>query len=203
MDDNATMPTTIEMLAIGASAGGVEAISVLLEALPPDFSAPVAIVLHIPPNRASLLPEVFARHCALPVKEVEDKESMQAGVVYVAAPDYHMLVEPSRRFSLSCDEPINFSRPSIDLMFESAALAYRESLLAIVLTGASADGAAGLKTVRKMGGQAWVQDPGQARANTMPLAALEHSGADCVLSLEQMAGKLAALSSRTRSKRSI
>jgi two-component system chemotaxis response regulator CheB len=184
----------IEMLVIGASAGGVEAVGTLLEALPAGFAAPVAIVLHVPANRPSLLPEIFSRRTMLRVKEVEDKEPAIAGTVYIAAPDYHMLVEPSRLFSLSCDDPVHFSRPSIDILFESAALAYRDRLLGIVLTGASADGAAGLTTVRRQGGQAWVQDPDEAQARVMPLAAIAHSGTDQILSLHDMARRLASLS---------
>ncbi|HEV2610714.1 MAG TPA: chemotaxis protein CheB [Noviherbaspirillum sp.] len=183
-----------DMLVIGASAGGVEAIGVLLEALPDGFAAAVAIVLHVPANRPSLLVDIFSRRTRLQVKEVEDKEPAMTGTVYVAAPDYHMLVEPSRLFSLSCDEPVHFSRPSIDVLFESAALAYRDRLLAIVLTGASADGADGLATVCRHGGQAWVQDPDEAQARTMPLAAIARSGTDQVLSLQEMARRLSGVS---------
>lgn len=185
---------SFDMLVIGASAGGVEAIGALLEALPDDFAAAVAIVLHVPANRPSLLVDIFLRRTCLRVKEVEDKEPAMTGTVYTAAPDYHMLVEPSRLFSLSYDEPVHFSRPSIDVLFESAALAYRDRLLGIVLTGASADGAAGLETVCRHGGQAWVQDPDEAQARTMPLAAIARSGTDQVLSLQEMARRLAGVS---------
>jgi len=186
-------PPSIELLVIGASAGGVEAIGTLLEALPAEFAPAVAIVLHLPPKRNSLLPDIYSRRTSLRVKEVEDKEPILPGTVYVAAPDYHMLVEPSRMFSLSCDEAVHFSRPSIDVLFESAALAYRDRLLAVILTGASADGAVGLATVCHLGGQAWIQDPDEAQARTMPLAAIAHSGSDQVLSLQQMANRLSSL----------
>lgn len=183
----------IELVAIGASAGGVEALSMLLQALPADFPAALAIVLHIPPDRFSLLPQLYASRCALPVKEVEDKEMVQAGTVYFAAPDYHMLVEPDKSFALSQEEPVNFSRPSIDLMLDSAAAAYGERLLGIILTGGSPDGAEGLRAVREQGGRAWVQDPAGADASAMPAAAIERAGADRILGVAALAQCLAAL----------
>ncbi|OZI37718.1 chemotaxis protein CheB [Bordetella genomosp. 10] len=183
----------VELVAIGASAGGVEALSTLLGALPADFPAALAIVLHIPADRDSLLETLFTPRCALPVREVEDKAPIEPGTVYFAAPDYHMLVEPDRSFALSQDDAVNFSRPSIDLLFESAAIAYRERLLAIVLTGGSADGADGLQTVRQMGGRAWVQDPASADAPAMPSFAIERAGADLVAGPAALARSLAAL----------
>ncbi|CAM3800091.1 chemotaxis protein CheB [Bordetella sputigena] len=183
----------IELVAIGASAGGVDAIGTVLDALPADFPAAIAIVLHLPPDRNSLLPELFAARCVLPVKEVEDKEFIVPGVVYIAAPDYHMLVEPDRSFALSQDEAVNFSRPSIDLLLESAAIAYRERLLGIVLTGASPDGAAGLQRVRALGGQAWVQDPDNADSPAMPASAIAQAGADRIMDKATLARALAGL----------
>ncbi|HEU4853275.1 MAG TPA: chemotaxis protein CheB [Telluria sp.] len=185
-----TMPA---LIAIGASAGGIEAISVLLRALPAGFAIPLVVVVHLPPNRASLLPELFSRHCTLAVKEAEDKEPLRAGTVYVGPPDYHLLVEPGGLLSLSCDEPLNYSRPSLDMLFESAALAYKGALLAIQLTGASADGADGLKTVRQLGGTVWVQDPDEAQSSIMPLAAISQAGADRIERLAPMAEALAGL----------
>jgi two-component system chemotaxis response regulator CheB len=183
----------IELVAIGASAGGVEAIGILLGALPADFPAAIAVVLHVPPDRTSLLPDLFAARCALPVKEVEDKEFIRRGRVYIAAPDYHMLVEPDHSFALSQDDAVNFSRPSIDLLLESAAVAYRERLLGIVLTGGSADGAAGLKQVRGLGGQAWVQDPDSADARVMPASAIAQAGADRIMDIQALARALARM----------
>ena len=181
----------VQLVAIGASAGGVEALGLLLRALPADCRIAVAVVLHLAPDRASRLAQLYARHCALPVKEVEDKEPVLAGTVYLAAPDYHLQVEPDRTFSLSQDDAVHFSRPAIDVMLETAAYAYRAQMLGIVLTGASADGAAGLLRVRREGGLAWVQDPARAQAATMPAAALALAGADQVWSLDQIAAGLA------------
>lgn len=183
----------LAMIAIGASAGGIEAVGTLLRALPPGFPIPVTIVIHLPPNRPSLLPELFARYCALPVREAQDKEPVMPGTVYVAPPNYHLMVEPGGLLSLSCDEPVHFSRPALDMLFESAAMAYRDKLLAILLTGASADGAEGLATVRQLGGAAWVQDPGEAQASIMPLAGINRAGADKVLRLDGLAALLPGL----------
>jgi two-component system chemotaxis response regulator CheB len=178
---------------IGASAGGVEAISLLLAALPAQFGLAVLIVIHLPATNDNLLLSVLRPRCALPVVEGADKESIERGTVYLAPPGYHMLVEPDRTLALSLDAPVNYSRPSIDVLFESAAFAYRDRLIGIVLTGANADGADGLARIRAFGGQAWVQDPQTAAASAMPAAALERAGADRVLSLPDMATALVAV----------
>lgn len=186
-------PRHFDAIVIGASAGGVEAVCTLLAALPAGFRQAVIIVLHLLPTRRNTLPEVFARHSALPVREAEDKARIAGGTVYLAPPDYHLMVEPEYSFALSADEPQNFSRPSIDVLFESAAYAYRERLLGIILTGASSDGAAGLQAVRAMRGSAWVQDPEDASSPVMPGAALALAGADRVMPLAGMASALATL----------
>jgi two-component system chemotaxis response regulator CheB len=173
----------IEALAIGASAGGVQAVGALLESLPLDFGAAVLVVLHLPPGSRSALASVFGFRCKLPIAEAEDKESIAPGRVYIAPADYHLLVEPGRTLSLSGDPPVNYSRPSIDVLFESAALAYRDRLLGVILTGANGDGAEGLRMVRACGGLAWVQDPKSALADAMPAAAIAQAGADLILPL--------------------
>lgn len=182
-----------DAVVLGASAGGVDAVCTLLSALPGDFSPALVIVLHLPPGRPTALPQLFARYTTLPVKEAEDKEPLEGGKIYIAPPDYHLLIEPDKRFALSTDEPEHFSRPAIDVLFDAAAYAYRERLLAVVLTGASSDGAVGLQVVRALHGSAWVQDPADAISNTMPSAALALAGADRVLPLNAMAAALAAL----------
>ena len=182
-----------EAVAIGASTGGVEALIALLGALPRSFEPTLLIVMHIPATNEGLLVNVLGPHCLLPVREAEDKDPVQAGSVYVAPPGYHLLVEPARTLALSVDEPVNFCRPSVDVLFESAAYAYREKLLGIVLTGANDDGARGLKAVREAGGLAWVQDPDTALARAMPQCALQYAGADLILSLADLATELAAL----------
>jgi two-component system chemotaxis response regulator CheB len=197
----------IDAAVIGASAGGVEVLSLLLPRLPAACSASLFVVIHIPRERPSLLPELFAERCAICVKEAEDKEPVRAGTVYFAPPDYHLLIdrelrtEPSsgdpvathdRRpghdltVALSSDNPVHFSRPSIDVLFESAADAYGERLLGLILTGANEDGAAGLGAVRRARGRTVVQDPSSAAMPALPEAALRGGGADFLLSLEQL-----------------
>jgi len=180
-------------IAIGASAGGFEALARLLAALPPHCTAAVVVVLHRPADKGELLAPLLARRCVLPVKEAEDKEPVAGGTVYLAPPDYHLLVEPGPTLALSRAEPLNFSRPAIDLLFESAALAWRRHLLGIVLTGANHDGAAGLQQIRSCGGSAWVQDPDDAAVRFMPDAALAQAGADAVLTLAAMCARLPTL----------
>lgn len=188
----------IELVVVGTSAGGVEALGLLLRALPPHFALPVVIVIHLPPDRSTTLPPLFDKKCARPVKEAEDKEPLVGGTVYFAPSDYHLLVEPDRSLSLSRDEPLHFSRPSIDLLFESAALAYRAKLLGIILTGASKDGAEGLKQIRECGGLAWIQQPDEAVANAMPQAAISIAGFDQLLTTQEISEKLARLTCSTQ-----
>lgn len=197
MSDAAALPDAgvPQAVVIGASAGGVEAVGSLLGALHADCPLPIAVVLHVPPQRSTMLPAVLGARCALPVKEAEDKEYFMPGTVYVAPPGYHLLLEPGRSLALSVDEAVNFSRPSIDVLFESAAYAFRASLLGIILTGANHDGAAGLAMIRAQGGLAWVQDPVSALMPAMPEAAIRHAGADLILPLDLLAarfGRLAA-----------
>jgi two-component system, chemotaxis family, protein-glutamate methylesterase/glutaminase len=188
-----TQLPTIQAVAIGASAGGVEALGVLLQQLPEGFLPSVLVVLHLPPDRPSLLPELLQARCRLPVCEALDKEQMRPGRVYLAPPDYHLLVEKEGTLALSHDAPVAFSRPSIDVLFESAAEALGPALLGVVLTGANADGAEGLKAIREAGGRAWVQSPADAQADAMPTAALERAGADLVLPLADLAERLTHL----------
>ena len=183
----------IDAVVVGASAGGVEAVGTLLSALPHDFTPAVIVVMHVPATGESLLVSVLAPRCALSVREASDKEAICGGAVYVAPPGYHLLVEPDRSFALSIDGPVNYSRPSIDVLFESAAYAYRERLLGIVLTGANADGAEGLARIRAFGGLAWVQDPETAYASLMPSSAMARAGADGIFSLHDMAAELSAV----------
>lgn len=172
---------------IGASAGALEALSSILPVLPRDFAPPVLVVVHVPPDRRSVLSELFAAKCRLAVKEAEDKEPICRGTVYFAPPDYHLLVETDKSIALSSDEAVMFSRPSIDVLFETAAEAYGSDLTAIVLTGANSDGSLGLKAVVEAGGTALIQDPETAFASAMPQAAIEACKTGRVMSLEQIA----------------
>ena len=176
----------IDAVAIGASAGGVEVLSVLLSALPASCRASFFIVVHIPRERPSLLADVFGAKCALPVREAEDKEPVQPGTVYFAPPDYHLLLDRGPVLALSSDEPVHFSRPSIDVLFDSAADIYGERLLGLILTGANQDGAEGLAAVGRAGGRTVVQEPSGAAVPFLPEAALQEGPVEFVLSLAQL-----------------
>lgn len=183
----------VRAIVIGASAGGVEAIGTLLPALPARLQAPVFIVLHLPRERPSLLATVFQAKCALPVKEASDKEPVVAGTVYVAPPDYHLLIDAGPLTALSADDPVHYSRPAIDVLFESAADVYRTGLLGVVLTGGNQDGAAGLAAVIAAGGLGVVQRPDSAQVTYMPAAALQRNPSSRALTLGEIAGLFAVL----------
>ena len=178
--------TPPEAIAIGASAGALEALSVILPALPAAFDLPVFVVVHVPPDKNSILAELFDAKCDIKVQEAEDKEPIAGGTVYFATADYHLLVETDKTLSLSNDEPVLYSRPSIDVMFESAADAYGPGLIAVVLTGANQDGAQGLAAVVRAGGVAIVQTPEGAYAAAMPEAAIAAAPSARVLSLKEI-----------------
>ena len=188
----------IRAVAIGASAGGVEALSELLPALPADARAPLLVVLHLPRDRPSLLVEVFSHKCKLEVREPDDKEPVLPGTVYFAPPNYHLLVEAGPRLALSDDDLVNHSRPSIDVLFDSAAEVYREHLLGIILSGANEDGAAGLAAIHDAGGLTVVQEPAIALSPVMILSALELRPVDLVLDLEGIAELLRGVCSNER-----
>jgi two-component system chemotaxis response regulator CheB len=181
----------LRAIVIGASAGGIEAVTVLLAALPRPLSVPVLIVLHIAAGSRTEWHMVFHGSTA-PVLEAEDKDLAEPGSVYVAPPDYHLLVDDHRRLSLSADERVNLARPSIDVLFESAAWSFGSEVLGIVLSGANADGAAGLAAIRRRGGGCWVQTPETAAAVAMPRAARDAVPDAQVRSLAEMADALRA-----------
>lgn len=182
-----------EAIAIGSSAGAVDALLHILPLLPPDFSLPVFIVVHLIPDKESIMADIFQHRCQLNVKEAEDKETIVPGTIYFAPPDYHLLVEKDETLSLSSEEPVLHSRPSIDVLFETAADAYHESLIGIILTGASSDGARGLKAVCAAGGKAIVQDPATAYTAVMPAAALEVCPAAEKMTLDEITRYLTAV----------
>ncbi len=177
-------------LVIGSSAGGPAALHDLLPRLAPDFAGPVIIVSHVARDAGDLLAQGLSRVSALPVRMAVEREAVEAGVVHVAPANYHLLIEPSRRFALSVDERVCFSRPSIDVLFASAAMAYQHELVAVVLSGANSDGAEGLLTIRQLGGKALVQDPSEAMVGTMPLAAMERAGADLCAPVAELASRI-------------
>lgn len=180
------MPVPAQAVVIGASAGALEALSAILPELPGTFGLPILVVVHIPPDRRSVLAELFEAKCRLPVREAEDKEPILGGTIYFAPPDYHLLVEADKCLALSSDEPVLFSRPSIDVLFESAADAYGPALIAIILTGANQDGSMGLRAIVEAGGTALVQSPQSALAAAMPEAAIQACPEAQVMTLDQI-----------------
>jgi len=175
---------TYELVCIGASWGGLEALSKVLDDIPDEVRQPIAIAQHRhPDSSAGALPELLGLHIRRPVLDVDDKTPIEPRHVYVAPPDYHLLVEPGA-FALSVDERVHHARPSIDVLFESAADAYGERVIGVILTGANEDGAAGLARIKERGGVAIVQDPADAARRTMPDAAIAATVADAVLPLD-------------------
>ncbi|MCG8296385.1 MULTISPECIES: chemotaxis protein CheB [Pseudomonas] len=183
----------VRAVVIGASAGGVTALFSVLGALPDSFAIPVLCVLHLPDDRHSQLAEVLQRRLRRPVREAVDKAIIEAGFIYVAGPGYHLSVERDFTLSLSQEEPVHFSRPAIDYLFESAADAYGPGLLGVLLTGANEDGARGLLRIRQSGGRTVVQDPRDAQVALMPEAALALQQPDHILSLSGIGQLLATL----------
>lgn len=184
--------TRIELVAIGASWGGLTAIKHVLEPLPAGFAAAVVIAQHRSAGADGRLAELLAAHCALTVAEAEDKQTLDPGIVLLAPPDYHLLVEPGS-VALSVDERVHYSRPSIDVLLQSAADAYGDRAAAVVLTGANADGAKGLARIAARGGTAIVQDPETAVRREMPEAALAATPAAHVLELDRIGSLLVDL----------
>jgi two-component system, chemotaxis family, protein-glutamate methylesterase/glutaminase len=178
--------TQYELVAIGASWGGMQAISSLLEGLREHGELVIAIAQHRHPDSGRQLREAFQARTPLRVRDAEDKDVLEPGNVYLAPPDYHLLVERGGTLALSTDERVNFARPSIDVLFESAADAYGERCIGIVLTGANQDGAAGLRRIKDLGGVAIVQDPGDAERPEMPAAAIAATNVDLVLPLAEI-----------------
>jgi two-component system, chemotaxis family, protein-glutamate methylesterase/glutaminase len=184
---------TRDMVVIGGSAGAIQALPVILAQLPATFGLPVVVVLHRLEGSSGYLQQYFGQHCALRVVEVEDKQPLRCGQVYIAPAGYHTLIEAGGHFSLSIDPRVNYSRPSIDVLFESAVDVYRNRLVGVILTGANSDGSAGLKKIKQAGGLAVVQCPATAVADFMPKAALRVTAVDQVLDLQGIGRFLARL----------
>jgi len=166
----------IEAIVIGGSAGALDALLAIVPALPEEVSCPIVIVLHLPPGQPSLVPRILSRVCARAVHEAEDKAPLRDQTIYVAAPNYHLLIERNRSLSLSVDEPVHHSRPAIDVLFESAADAYGPAVAGLVLSGANQDGADGLCQIWQAGGVAIVQAPATASSPMMPETAMRRVG---------------------------
>lgn len=179
------------MIVVGGSLGGCDALRIILQRLPAGYPRPIAAVLHRQreDDGEGLLVATLQRGCALPVREPEDKEPIQPGRVYVCPSDYHLMIDGDR-FALSTDDLVNFARPSIDVLFESAAEWRRKRVLAVVLTGSGADGARGAGWIQARGGTVLVQDPATAEGPWMPAAALAATPGAQRLSLDEIAAHL-------------
>lgn len=187
----ASVPT--RLVVIGVSAGGVTALKALFGALPADFALPVVLVHHVMAGARDSMAGLLGKASALHMKEAEEGDRLAAGTVHIAPPNYHLLVEADGTLSLNTDALVSFARPSIDVLFESAALAFRSGVIGVVLTGANSDGAAGLRAIKARGGVAVVQDPHDAEIDSMPRAALEAVDADHVCTLATLSGVLQGL----------
>lgn len=167
------MKCSNEAVVIGGSAGSIEALITILMPLPSHFTAPIIVVLHIASDAKTLLPEILASTCSLKIKEAESTEKLEAGTVYIAPPNYHLSIESDFTLALSNEEPRSFSRPSIDILFESAAEIYKNKVIGVLLSGANSDGAEGLKRIQALNGITIVQDPDTASFPDMPRSALK------------------------------
>lgn len=182
-----------EAIVIGVSAGGFEALGELLPCLPEKFGLPVLIVQHMVPDADDFFPRYLDQKCKVTVKQADEKERILHGIVYLAPPDHHLMVAHDRTLSLSVEEPVNFARPSIDVLFETAAAVYGSHLVGVILTGASADGSRGLKAIKDAGGLTIVQDPRTAEADIMPKSAIQAVEVDAILPLKAIGKMLGRL----------
>lgn len=192
--------TKIEAVVIGASAGGIDALEKILPALPESFPSPIIVVLHLPQNQPSHLAEIFEHKVKLKVKEAIEKENIKGGTIYFAPPGRHLVIENNKTFDLTTEEPVLFSRPSIDVLFKSAAEAYRENVVGILLTGASEDGAMGLKKINELGGLTIVQNPISAKLPLMPSSGMPYVKPECVLSLDEIVNFLQGINQVPKEK---
>ncbi|MEH1793569.1 chemotaxis protein CheB [Nostoc sp.] len=188
---------SFKIVVIGTSLGGLSALKIILGKLPADFLVPIAIVQHRHKESNNTLQELLQESTSLPIREVEDKEEILPGHIYLAPADYHLLVEPGH-FALSTDEPVSYARPSIDVLFESAADVYTEQVIGVILTGANQDGMQGLKKIKARGGITIVQEPATAESDIMPEAAISAVTVDWILTLSNIASQMVKLCHSSR-----
>ena len=173
-------------IVIGVSSGGIEALRIILPCLPADFMLPVIVVQHRHPTSDGFIIRLLNETCQLGVKEVDEKEEALPGMIYLAPADYHLMIEEDRTFSLSIDAYVKYARPSIDILFETAADVYGERLVGVILTGANSDGSDGIKKIKEAGGLTVVQDPDTCKSDRMPRAAMASAKIDHILALEEI-----------------
>jgi two-component system chemotaxis response regulator CheB len=189
------MGSGFDVVALAASAGGLNALTHVLAALPADFPAAVVVVQHLDPRHRSLMADILSRRTALPVSQATEGETIHAGRAYIAPPNRHLLVNADRTLSLTQTELVHFVRPSADLLFESTAASFKDRAIAVVLSGSGRDGAMGVRAIKKMGGTVIVQDAKYAEFTGMPEAASATGAADFVLALDEIAPALQKLCS--------
>jgi two-component system chemotaxis response regulator CheB len=193
-DDGSDLaPVAFELVAVASSAGGLAALTELLSALPREFPTPIAVVQHLDPRHRSLMAKILSTRTALRVKEAEDRERLETGIVYIAPPNNHLLINPDGSVSLTQTELVHFVRPSADLLFESVAASYKDRSIAVVLTGSGSDGSLGLKAIKKMGGTVIAQDESSSEFFGMPGAAIQTGNVDFILPLKEIAPALVTL----------
>ena len=180
-------------LVIGASAGGFDAISAILMDLKKDFNVPILIVQHLSARSDNYMVTHLNEICKINVVEAKEKEKVHSGYAYVAPPNYHLLVEQDETLSLTVEPRVNYARPSIDILFETAANVYGNGLIGVILSGANSDGSKGLKRIVELGGLAIVQDPKTAAVSSMPMAAIAITKVDYILELREISKILAEL----------
>lgn len=188
-----TSRAAFDIVALAASAGGIGALSALLENLPESFPASIVVVQHLDPRHRSLMADILRRRTRLTVSQAQEGEVIVPGAVYIAPPDRHLLVNPDGTLSLSQSELVHFVRPSADLLFESVAASYRERAIAVVLSGTGSDGSMGVQAIKKMGGTVIAQDQHSAEFGGMPAAAVQSGTVDFVLPLDEIASGLVTL----------
>ena len=182
-----------EIVALAASAGGLQALSHVLGAIPRQFAAAIVVVQHLDPRHRSLMADILAKRTALPVKQAQEGDTLARGNAYVAPPNRHLLVNPDGTLSLSQSELVHFVRPSADLLFESTAASYKERAIAVVLSGTGSDGSMGVRAIKKMGGTVIVQDERTSQFYGMPGAAVQTGCVDFVLPLDEIPPALVTL----------
>src|ERR1035437_1271722 len=175
-----------EAIVIGVSSGGMNAMKIIFSLLPENFSTPIVIVQHIGSHSENLWIKLLNDKSTLEIKEADEKEKIEKGKVYIAPANYHLLIENNKTFSLSIDEKVNFARPSIDVLFESAAEAYQNKLIGVILTGSNNDGTKGMRRIKEYGGLTIVQDPDTAESGFMPASVIASFLPDYVLPLEEI-----------------
>jgi two-component system, chemotaxis family, protein-glutamate methylesterase/glutaminase len=185
--------TSFDIVALAASAGGLNALTQVLQALPADFAAGIVVVQHLDPRHRSLMAEILGRRITLKVKQAAQGDRVAAGTVMIAPPNNHLLVNQDGLLTLTQTELVHFLRPSADLLFESTAAAYRERAIAVILSGSGHDGAMGVKAIKKMGGTVIVQDQESSEFGGMPAAAQQTGLVDFVLPLNEIARALQTL----------